>query len=146
MQDIKNGETYLDIEPSILSSCLSGQTVGHFQIIEILDKKDSPYKLLDETSQNQQTKTFTVQLPDELSSSLSPEISQARKDIRQLKIANLGLVLIIMTKNLKALKQIQKMYPTIFQTKPLTTHGDILDSVLLCGLKQWNTGAQLLLP
>lgn len=80
MQDIKNGETYLDIEPSILSSCLSGQTVGHFQIIEILDKKDSPYKLLDQT--NQQTKTFTVQLSDELSSSLSPEISQARKDIR----------------------------------------------------------------
>lgn len=82
MQDIKNGETYLDIEPSILLSCLSGQTVGHFQIIEILDKKDSPYKLLDQTNQNQQTKIFTVQLPDELSSSLSPEISQARKDIR----------------------------------------------------------------
>ena len=52
----------------------------------------------------------------------------------QVEMENLGLVLIIQTKNFKALEIILKVYPQFF----LDYTDDILGGVLLCTLKHWH--------
>ena len=56
--------------------------------------------------------------------------------------------MIVLAKNEKVLKHLLKMDPTIFmdaQRAGQTFSDDIMDSVLLCAIKQWNTGVSILI-
>lgn len=59
-----------------------------------------------------------------------------------ISIENVGLVVIIQTKNFHALKELISINKYFF----LDFNTDIIDSVLLIALKQWQQGLELLLP
>ena len=63
-----------------------------------------------------------------------------------MRISNIGLALIIISKNQKALKNILKIDQTIFMNVQNQAFGsdDILDGALFCAVKQWNAGVNLL--
>ena len=82
---------------------------------------------------------------------LGRDVQRMHQQNQQLKISNLGLVMIILSKNVTVLSHLLKEYPTIFmnaekfEDDDRTHHSDLLDGALLCILKQWAVGLNLLL-
>lgn len=81
------------------------------------------YKVVDHQqqvgAQSEIANQFTFQIKgggiQDIDVEFSDEISEKRQMQLQIKIQNIGLVLLILSKNLKALKKIIGWYPTIFQ-------------------------------
>jgi len=65
------------------------------------------------------------------------------KQSLQLRIRNVGLALIVLTKNQRALEMFLTEYPVLFFE--MRSAEDILDAALICVVRNWPNGLTLLL-
>ena len=88
---------------------------------------------------------LTVQLRgySDLEVDFSEEIEQQMKQSLQLRIRNVGLALIVLTKNQRALEMFLTEYPVLFFE--MRSAEDILDAALICVVRNWPNGLTLLL-